>query len=98
MNITNKLSCFSNNLEITIPFSLIFGISLIFNGILFKYFYKFSLEKKRKRKRLLQIRKAREKKNKKYDCQNIDFKTYIQRVNSSIPEWAYTQYLEESIL
>lgn len=94
--ITNINCCIENNLIITVPFLIFAFVSFIFNIISCSFWVKSYQEKKKRKKRLAEIKKARERKKKKFSEKNLEYQIYVKRGNSSIPEWAYEQYMDDA--
>jgi len=97
-NTTDPASCFGNNLVIITPIFAIFFTSIVFNIISGTFWCKYRRERKKRRRRVLEMRKARNRKKKKFSEKNLEYQVYVKRDNSSVPEWAYNQYMEDSIM
>ena len=98
-NVTTTLNCCLNdNVAIVSGVLIITFISFVFNVVSCSFWGKFNKDRKRRKKRILAIREARKQKRKKFSDKNLEYQRYIKSVNSSIPEWAYNNIMEDSIL
>ena len=96
--VTNINCCFEDNLSIILPILIFAFLSFIFNIVSFSFWGKFYKEKKKRKKRLIEIRKSKARRKKRFSEKNLEYQIYVKRGNSSIPEWAYTQYMEDAII
>lgn len=90
--------CFTDNINITIPFILILSFSLIFNFVSCSFWVKFKRERTRRKKRIEAVRLARNKKKQKYSEKNLEYQVFAKKNKTTIPEWAYNQFMEDMII
>ena len=93
----NYTYCLDNNLEIIIPSCTYIIVSSILNIVLGNYTFKFLINKKKQKLRLKQLKEARYRRKTKYSNENLEYRIYVKRINSSIPEWAYNDFVDNSI-
>ena len=96
-NITTDLNCcLKNNLDMMIPILVIGSLSFLFNIVLFSFWLKQYQEKQRRKKRIIEGRKARQKSRKKFSGKNRKHEIYVQRTGSTIKSYTYDEYMEDS--
>ena len=93
-NSTND--CFIEEIKYIIPISLLSLFFFLFNIYLVNIWFKYCFLLKKRKKKLRKLKLIREKKKKKYNT-NIEFLSYKKRFNTSVPEWAFNQYIEQQI-
>ena len=53
--------------------------------------------KKKRQNKILQLRKIRDRKKRRYSGKNLAYQQYIKSAQSDIPEWAYNGFIEDSV-
>ena len=91
------MECHKVALEVGVPLGIMLGISLIVNIVSCCHLHKYRKEELKRRKRVLQVKQARQRKKKRFSEKNLEYEAYKQREKSSIPEWAYNQYMDEGV-